>query len=45
MTLRYFGGMTVSEVAAALGVSRVTVETGLATGAGLARRPARRGEG
>src|SRR5262245_18648207 len=26
MTLRYFGGMTVSEVAAALGVSMVTVE-------------------
>ena len=26
MTLRYFGGMTVAEVAAALGVSTVTVE-------------------
>ena len=26
MTLRYFGGMTVPEVAAALGVSVVTVE-------------------
>jgi RNA polymerase sigma-70 factor, ECF subfamily len=26
MTLRYFGGMTVAEVAAALGVSQVTVE-------------------
>ena len=26
MTLRYFGGMTVAEVAAALGVSVVTVE-------------------
>jgi RNA polymerase sigma factor (sigma-70 family) len=26
MTLRYFGGLTVSEIAAALGVSVVTVE-------------------
>ena len=42
MTLRYFGGMTVPEVAAALGVSIVTVETGLAAGAGLARRAAPR---
>ena len=43
ITLRYFGGLTVPEVAEALGVSVVTVETGLAAGAGLARRPAPRG--
>ena len=42
MTLRYFGGMTVPEVAAgARGLGR-DGGAGLATGAGLARRPARR---
>ena len=42
MTLRYFGGLTVPEVAAALGVSTVTVERELSR-ASLAQRPTGRG--
>ena len=40
MTLRYFGGLTVPEVAVALGVSVATVEKDWRLGAGLAQRPA-----
>ena len=38
MTLRYLGGMTVAEVAAALGISVTTVEHDWRLGADLARR-------
>ena len=42
MTLRYFGGMTVAEVAGALGIPMMTVEQDWRLGAGLAHRPAPR---